>query len=159
MIWTVLNAFARILPGYPWGLFPAFPSRDFQPHLQLALFLTLMELNKSNLELERAQTEMRDIDLRLREVKMELREAKRRLFEAIKAQVELRELKRKLRHNKSNKWYGFGTFHHCGISITPKKISNLHGILNIIMSSNLWKKVSGHHAPFGIKCRNHACLL
>ena len=102
MIWTVLNAFARILPGYPWGLFPAFPSREFQPHLQLALFLALMvmELNKSNLELERAQKEMRDIDLRLREVNRELREAKKRLFEAIRAQVGLRKLKRKLRQDQ-----------------------------------------------------------
>ena len=97
MIWTVLNAFARILPGYPWGLFPAFPSKEFQPHLQLALFLTLMELNKSNLELERAQTEMKEIDMRLREVKTQLREAKKRLLEAIRAQVELREVKRKIR--------------------------------------------------------------
>jgi len=96
MIWTVLNAFARLLPGYPWGLFPAFTSRELQPHLQLALFLALilMELNKSSLALERAQQEMRDIDLRLREVEAELREAKKRLFEAIRAQVELRKLKR-----------------------------------------------------------------
>ena len=100
MIWTVFNAFARILPGYPWGLFPAFPSWEFQLHLQLALFLALMELNKSNLALERAQKEMRDIDLRLREVEAELREAKKRLFEAIRAQVELRKLKRKLRHSE-----------------------------------------------------------
>merc|ERR1712117_318696 len=102
MIWTVLNAFARILPGYPWGLFLAFPSSEFQPHLQLALFLflALMELNKSNLELERAQAEMRDINLRLREVEMELKEAKKRLFEAIRAQVELRKLKRKLRQDE-----------------------------------------------------------
>ena len=114
MIWTVLNAFARILPGYPWGLFPAFPSSEFQPHLQLALFLflALMELNKSNLELERAQAEMRDINLRLREVEAELREAKKRLFEAIRAQVELRKLRRKLRYSECSERYGFRTFHH-----------------------------------------------
>ena len=98
MIWTIFHTYAGLLPGYPWG-FPDFPYKQFLPHLQLVLFLTLMELNKANVELKKAEMELRKAKMELRKAKMELKKAKRNLLDIRKAQRELRELKRNFRQS------------------------------------------------------------
>ena len=105
MIWTIFHTYAGLLPGYPWG-FPDFPYKQFLPHLQLVLFLTLMELNKANvevkkaeMELKKAEMELRKAKMELRKAKMELKKAKRNLLDIRKAQRELRELERNFRQS------------------------------------------------------------
>ena len=98
MIWTIFHTYAGLLPGYPWG-FPDFPYKQFLPHLQLVLFLTLMELNKANVELKKAEMELRKAKMELRKAKMELKKAKGNLLDIRKAQRELRELKRNFRQS------------------------------------------------------------
>ena len=98
MIWTIFHTYAGLLPGYPWG-FPDFPYKQFLPHLQLVLFLTLMELNKANVEVKKAEMELRKAKMELRKAKMELKKAKGNLLDIRKAQRELRELKRNFRQS------------------------------------------------------------
>ena len=105
MIWTIFHTYAGLLPGYPWG-FPDFPYKQFLPHLQLVLFLTLMEFNKPNVEVKKAEMELKKAEMELRKAKMELRKAKMELKKAKgnlldirKAQRELRELKRNFRQS------------------------------------------------------------
>lgn len=99
MIWAVFRGFvAGFIHGYLWGL-PNIPGKQLMPHLQLALFLSLMKLNEANLELESAEMELKKINMKLKKSKRELKRAKMELLEAIRTQMELVVLMREIRQD------------------------------------------------------------